>query len=100
MSITTSGVTKTDICTFEFGGIFEDNVGTRGECWYDPSERLELYFDAWDVSTLVVRRWTNGFGDRLSAISEVEPIAEYKFGDYFENTYVWSEERQFADEST
>lgn len=95
LSITTSGVSKTDICTFEFGGIFADNVGTRGECWFDPDNKLELYFDAWDIRTAIVRKWLNGFGDRLDAIYDEEPIAELKYGAYFEEFYIWSEERQF-----
>ena len=83
MSITTSGTRKTDICTFEFGGIFADNLGTRGECWLDPDNKLELYFDAWEQSTAIVRRWAHGFGDRLDSIYDEEPIAEMKFGTYF-----------------
>jgi len=83
MTITTSGTSKTDICTFEIGGVFTDTIGTKGECWYDPDKKLELYFEAWDLHTAIVRRWPQGFGERLNSLYDEEPIADKKFSNYF-----------------
>jgi hypothetical protein len=90
----------TDMCHYRIYGEYVYDDRMQGECWYNATTGLWLYFEDYHKYTVGMFAWAE-YGELATPerIPGGEPYAAEKFGAFFMEYYAWSRDDYSPEDS-